>query len=65
MRDCKITAEKGKESEVNGKYTLGRPWGSGTPIALWINTICEVLPSAVGWNEMSGGWPAVSPNTIP
>lgn len=58
MRDCKITAEKGKESEVNGKYTLGRPWGSGTPIALWINTICEVLPSAVGWNEMSGGWPA-------
>ena len=58
MRDCKITAEKGKENEVNGKYTLGRPWGSGTPIALWINTICEVLPSAVGWNEMSGGWPA-------
>lgn len=55
MRDCRITAED--KSETDGKYTLGRPWGSGTPIALWINTTMEVIPSAIGWNEMSGGWP--------
>lgn len=37
--------------------TLGRPWGSGTPIALLINTTMEVVPGAEGWSEMSGGWP--------
>lgn len=55
LRDCRITAENADEN--NGNYTLGRPWGSGTPIALWINTICEVVPSAIGWSEMSGGYP--------
>lgn len=55
FRDCEINGEK---SDLNGKYTLGRPWGSGTPIALFINTRMNVQPSAVGWNEMSGGWPA-------
>lgn len=55
LRDCRITAENA--SETNGKYNLGRPWGSGTPIALWINTTCEVIPSAAGWAEMSGGYP--------
>ena len=43
---------------VDGNYTLGRPWGSGTPIALFIDTKMNVVPSADGWNEMSGGWPA-------
>ena len=43
---------------MNGTYTLGRPWGQGTPIALFIDTEMEVVPSAIGWNEMSGGWPA-------
>jgi len=43
---------------VDGNYTLGRPWGSGTPIALFIDTKMNVVPSAIGWNEMSGGWPA-------
>lgn len=56
LRDCRLTAED--PSDTNGKYTLGRPWGKGTPIALWINTTCEVVPKAEGWNEMSGGWPA-------
>lgn len=56
MRDCRITAED--LADNNGKFTLGRPWGKGTPIALWINTVCESVPSAAGWNEMSGGWPA-------
>ncbi len=54
FKDCTI---KGESSELNGKFTLGRPWGSGTPIALWIDTKMEIVPSAAGWNEMSGGWP--------
>ena len=53
--DCTI---KGEKSSVDGNYTLGRPWGNGTPIALYINTRMEALPTAAGWNEMSGGWPA-------
>lgn len=55
FKDCTIKAEK---SSVDGNYTLGRPWGSGTPIALYIDTKMEAQPSSTGWNEMSGGWPA-------
>ncbi|MBR1548436.1 MAG: Ig-like domain-containing protein [Prevotella sp.] len=55
FQSCKIV---GDTDGVNGNYTLGRPWGSGTPIALFINTEMVVAPSSVGWNEMSGGWPA-------
>lgn len=55
FESCKII---GDTDGVNGKYTLGRPWGSGTPIALFINTEMEVAPSPIGWSEMSGGWPA-------
>ena len=54
-KNCVIN---GEGSGVDGKYTLGRPWGSGTPIALFIDTRMNVVPSAIGWNEMSGGWPA-------
>lgn len=54
FKDCTI---KGEDNALNGKYTLGRPWGQGTPIALWIDTKMEVLPSAIGWSEMSNGWP--------
>ena len=53
-KDCIIN---GDENGVDGNYTLGRPWGSGTPTALFINTKMNVLPSAIGWNEMSNGWP--------
>jgi Pectin methylesterase len=49
---------KGETGDNDGNYTLGRPWGSGTPVALWINTHMESQPSAIGWSEMSGGWPA-------
>ena len=56
MRDCIITAEDPEKCDQN--YTLGRPWGQGTPIALWINTTCMVIPKAIGWADMSGGWPA-------
>ena len=54
-KNCVIN---GEGSGVDGKYTLGRPWGQGTPIALFIDTRMNVVPSAIGWNEMSNGWPA-------
>ncbi|MBO4851253.1 MAG: Ig-like domain-containing protein [Prevotella sp.] len=54
FKDCTI---KGESSALNGKYTLGRPWGQGTPIALWIDTKMDIVPSAEGWSEMSGGYP--------
>ena len=53
-KDCVIN---GEGNDVDGNYTLGRPWGSGTPVALFIDTKMNVVPSAIGWNEMSGGWP--------
>lgn len=53
LQSCKIT---GDADGVDGKYTLGRPWGKGTPIALFIDTEMEVAPSAIGWSEMSGGY---------
>jgi hypothetical protein len=53
-KDCLIN---GEGDNVDGNYTLGRPWGSGTPIALFIDTKMNVVPSAIGWSEMSNGWP--------
>ena len=55
FKDCVIN---GDGSGVDGNYTLGRPWGSGTPVAVFIDTKMNVVPSAIGWSEMSGGWPA-------
>ena len=52
------SGKKYSAAQVDGNYTLGRPWGSGTPIALFIDTKMNVVPSAIGWNEMSGGYPA-------
>ena len=54
FKDCNILCEN---SALNGKYTLGRPWGQGTPVALWIDTKMQYAPSAIGWSEMSNGWP--------
>ena len=54
MKDCTIN---GDGDNVDGNYTLGRPWGNGTPVALWIDTKMNVVPSAIGWNEMGTGWP--------
>lgn len=53
-KDCVINAG---EDGVDGNYTLGRPWGSGTPIALFIDTKMNVKPSSIGWSEMGSGWP--------
>ena len=55
FKDCEIV---GENDGIDGNYTLGRPWGKGTPIALFIDTKMTAKPSAIGWNEMSGGWPA-------
>lgn len=55
FKDCTI---KGEVNGVDGNYYLGRPWGDGTPIALYIDTKMEAQPTAVGWNEMGTGWPA-------
>ena len=54
FQSCKIV---GDDNSVDGTYTLGRPWGKGTPIALFIDTEMEVKPSQIGWSEMSGGYP--------
>ena len=56
FKDCTIK-DGSANKDINGQYTLGRPWGKGTPIALFIDTKMEVIPSAVGWSEMSGGFP--------
>ncbi|MBR5688582.1 MAG: Ig-like domain-containing protein [Prevotella sp.] len=67
--DCVINGEPGvvnyakqqtvTASDADGNYTLGRPWGQGTPIALYINTTMNVVPSPIGWSEMgSDGYPA-------
>ena len=54
FKDCTI---KGETKDVDGNYYLGRPWGEGTPIALYIDTKMEAQPFAIGWNEMGTGWP--------
>ena len=51
---CQISADG---SGVDGTYTLGRPWGKGTPVAVFIDTKMNVAPKAEGWSEMSNGWP--------
>lgn len=56
FKECVIRGEAGVQG-IDGNYTLGRPWGSGTPIALFIDTKMLAKPSAAGWNEMSGGYP--------
>ena len=56
FKDCTIK-DASKAKDINGNYTLGRPWGDGTPIALFIDTKMEAIPSASGWNEMGTGWP--------
>lgn len=56
FKDCVIT---GENSTIDGNYTLGRPWGEGTPIALFIDTKMIAKPSAIGWHDMgSDGYPA-------
>jgi hypothetical protein len=55
FKDCTFS---GDGSGVDGSYTLGRPWGQGTPVAVFVDTRMNVTPKAEGWNEMSNGWPS-------
>lgn len=60
MLDCYIKSET-----PDVTYYLGRPWGKGTPRAVWINTKVDTSPITKdkrgynGWADMSGGWPAL------
>ena len=47
-----------KKETSDVTFYLGRPWGSGTPMACFINTMMDVAPLGNGWADMSGGWPA-------
>lgn len=58
LNECTVVSDGTGSNDANGSYTLGRPWGSGTPTALYINCVFNAVPSAEGWSEMSGGWPA-------
>lgn len=51
--DCTVKGE----SKYDAKFTLGRPWSQGACRVQFINTTMEILPTAAGWDEMSGGWP--------
>lgn len=57
LNECTVVSDGTGSNDANGAYTLGRPWGSGTPIALYINCVFKAVPSAEGWSEMSGGYP--------
>lgn len=50
--DCYIKKET---SDVT--FYLGRPWGSGTPTASFINTKMDANALGNGWADMSGGYP--------
>lgn len=52
LNKCNIKGDKS-----NTSYTLGRPWGSGTPIAIYLNCTMDPVPKSIGWDEMTGGWP--------
>ena len=46
-----------KKETKDVTFYLGRPWGSGTPIACFINTKMDANALGNGWADMSGGWP--------
>ncbi len=52
--DCTV---KSANPSKYKNYNLGRPWGEGTPGAIFINTTMNIVASADGWEEMSGGYP--------
>jgi hypothetical protein len=46
-----------KKETKDVTFYLGRPWGSGTPTASFINTKMDANALGNGWADMSGGWP--------
>lgn len=55
FKDCEIV---GEDDATDGSFTLGRPWGDGTPMSIWIDTKMTARPTAAGWNDMGDdGYP--------
>ena len=54
--DCEVNSAN---KTYYKNFTLGRPWGSGTPSAIYINLMVNngLNLSSDGWSEMSGGYP--------
>ena len=48
MLNCTIDGDAGQAN----KYNMARPW-NGSPAATWINTTCNILPSANAYTKMS------------
>ena len=46
-----------KKETSDVTFWLGRPWGSGTPIACYINTKMDGNALGNGWADMGNGWP--------
>lgn len=62
FKDCVISGTEGvakygekvySADEVSGSFSLGRPWGKGTPAAYLINMKMNVQPKAIGWDDMN------------
>ena len=53
FQECTIKGVDDAAAATNaGSYNLGRPW-QNSPRTAFINTKMEVVPSAVGWGDMS------------
>ena len=52
LAGCTIAAAPGATRDLNGTFTLGRPW-KGEPRACYLNTTMKIKPSAGGWGRMS------------
>lgn len=49
FNNCTIDGDK---TTQDGKFNLGRPW-QNSPAATWLNTVCNIMPSAKGYTNMS------------
>ena len=52
LAGCTIDAAPGAVNDLNGTFTLGRPWKS-EPRGYYINTTMKIVPSEGGWGGMS------------
>jgi len=52
LAGCTIDAAPGATHNLNGTFTLGRPWKS-EPRGYYLNTIMKIVPSVGGWAGMS------------
>lgn len=52
LAGCTIDAAPGAVNDLNGTFTLGRPWKS-EPRGYYLNTTMKIVPSEGGWGGMS------------